>query len=216
MSIEKHIEQTLLRPTASEADFLQLFEQCKKYNFYGVCVPPYWVKKAARELADYQTQIVTVIGFPLGYDRTESKLFQVQKAIEDGADELDMVINLSAYFSSAHHWVKSDIATLANYAHAKEKVLKVIIETAYLSAQDISFLAILAQDAGADFIKTSTGFAPKGAQVADIKHLRNILAPHVGIKASGGIQTKKHALDFLEAGADRIGTSNGEKIMLEI
>ena len=213
--IQRFIEQTNLRPTLTDKEIDQLVEQAGKYNFAGICVPPFWVKKAKREIGMENIRLVTVIGFPLGYQMTESKVHEMETAIANGADELDMVMNISA-FKSKMPWVKIEIAKCARLAHDNEKLLKVIIETAYLDKREMINAAKLCQDAGVDYVKTSTGFATGGARVEDVRLLREKLSDHIGIKASGGIKTLEQASLLIGAGADRIGTSSGIKIMEEL
>ena len=213
--IQRFIEQTNLRPTLTDKEIDQLVEQAGKYNFAGICVPPFWVKKAKREIGMENIRLVTVIGFPLGYQMTESKVHEMETAIANGADELDMVMNISA-FKSKMPWVKIEIAKCARLAHDNEKLLKVIIETAYLDKHEMINAAKLCQDAGVDYVKTSTGFATGGARVEDVRLLREKLSDHIGIKASGGIKTLEQASLLIGAGADRIGTSSGIKIMEEL
>jgi len=184
------------------------------YGFVGVCVPPFWVKRAAREIGTLDIQLVTVIGFPFGYQRTESKLVEIEKAIEDGANELDVVMNISA-FKSGMPWTKIELAKCAKLAHDNDALLKVIIETAYLNDEEIIQACKLVSDAGADFVKTSTGFASAGAQVEHIKLMRTNSPSNVGVKASGGIRDYKTAKAMVDAGADRLGVSAGVSIMQE-
>ena len=213
--IQRFIEQTNLRPTLSDREIDLLVEEAKNYNFKGICVPPFWVKKAKREIGIENISLVTVIGFPLGYQMTESKVQEMEMAIANGANELDMVMNVSA-FKSNMPWVKIEIAKCSRLAHDNGRLIKVIIETAYLNRDELINAAKICQDAGADYVKTSTGFASDGAQVEDVRLLRSILPDHVGVKASGGIKTLEQASLLIEAGADRIGTSSGVKIMAEL
>ena len=185
--INRYIEHTALKPTIVHTDIEKLVEEAKTYHFLGICVPPFWVKKVKRDLGSSEIRLVTVIGFPLGYNRTETKLTEIEKAIEDGADELDLVLNISAWKSDMN-WPKVEIAKCSALAHAHSKLLKVIIETAYLNKGEIVKASTWCADAGADFVKTSTGFAPKGAQLEHITLMRSHLPAHVGIKASGGIK----------------------------
>jgi deoxyribose-phosphate aldolase len=210
--LNTYIEQTNLKPFLSDKDIDQLVIQSKEHQFFGICVPPFWVKRAARDLSQTDIQLVTVVGFPLGYQRTETKLKEIELALKDGAHELDIVINVSA-FKTGMPWVKIELAKCASLIHEHGKIMKVIIETAYLSHEEIKKAAILCKDAGTDFVKTSTGFAPEGAQVDHVSLLREILPSDVGIKASGGIKTKEEAIALIRAGADRIGTSSGVSIM---
>ena len=211
-NISSYIEQTNLKPIFTDNDVYQLVEDAAKYKFHGICLPPFWVKKAKREIGGRDIKLVTVIGFPLGYNMTETKLEEAKIAIADGANELDMVMNISA-FKAGMPWVKIEMAKLANLAHQSEAILKVIIETAYLSDEEIVKACLLSRDAGVDFVKTSTGFASEGAKINHIRLMRQTLPDHVGIKASGGIKNYNSALDFINAGADRIGTSSGVEIV---
>lgn len=213
--IQRFIEHTNLRPTLTDKEVDQLVDEAGRHGFVGICVPPFWVKKAKREIGTDDIRLVTVIGFPLGYHMTETKINEMEVAIANGADELDLVMNVSA-FKSKMPWVKIEIAKCAQLAHAGGKLLKVIIETAYLQEDEMVNAAKICQDAGADYVKTSTGFANSGARVADVRLLKKKLPDHIGIKASGGIKTLEQATLFVEAGADRIGTSNGVKIMQEL
>ena len=183
-----------------------------QYQFFGVCIPPFWVKRARREIGPLPLALITVAGFPFGYSMTETKLEEIKNAINDGADEIDMVWNISA-FKSRHPWTKIEIAKCAKVCHAHNKILKVIIETALLSNDEIIEACKLCADAGADFVKTSTGFATGGASVEHVTLMRKVLPATVGIKASAGIKTFDQAIKLIEAGASRIGTSNGLNII---
>lgn len=209
MNLASYIEHTNLAPTLTGADIEKLTEEALTYNFAGVCVPPFWVKKAKRDLNGAPIATVTVIGFPLGYQRTETKLHEIKLALQDGADELDLVINVSAIKHNAFEWIKPEILRCAQLIHEQEKLLKVILETAYLTDEEIIRTCKVCADAGADFVKTSTGFAPAGAKVEHIRLMRASVPESVGIKASGGIRTLEQALAMIEAGADRLGTSAG-------
>ena len=215
MGINRFIEHTNLSPTVVAQDIDQLVNEAKAYKFIGVCVPPFWVKRAAREIGDSDVQLVTVIGFPLGYQMTESKLTEIEKAIDDGVDELDIVLNISA-FKSEMPWVKIELAKCAKLIHETGHLMKVIIETAYLTDDEIIIASKICADAGSDFVKTSTGFAPSGAKTDHIKLMRANLPSNVGIKASGGIRDLKTVQAMIDAGADRIGASAGIQIMLEV
>lgn len=212
-NIHQYIEHTNLKPDVTHYDIEQLIDEAKKHSMLAICVPPFWVKKAKRDIGESDIQLVTVIGFPLGYQMTETKLAEIQKAIDDGADELDMVLNISA-LKAQMNWPKIDIAKCSKLAHEHYKLLKVIIETAYLTDQELELACRWCADAGVDFVKTSTGFAPQGAKVEDIKKMRAVLPSNVGIKASGGIKDYEQAVDLIKAGADRIGTSSGVSIVL--
>ncbi len=214
-NIHNFIEQTNLKPTLTASDIDELVSQGLQYNFVGICLPTFWVKKARREIGNAALQLITVIGFPLGYQMTESKLFELDNAINNGADEIDMVMNISA-FKSNMPWVKIEMAKCSKMAHENGKILKVIIETAYLNDQEILQACKLCQDAGADYVKTSTGFAPQGALTNHIQLIRDFLPESIGIKASGGIKNLEQAKQMIAAGAERIGTSSGVSIMNEL
>jgi deoxyribose-phosphate aldolase len=212
-TINRYLEHTNLKPTATDIDIDLLVKEAKEHQLFGVCVPPFWVKRAAREIGDTDIALVTVVGFPLGYQMTESKMEEAKLALKDGANEIDVVMNISA-FKSKLPWVKIELAKLANYIHNEGGMMKVILETAYLSDEEIVQAAIIAKDAGTDFVKTSTGFAGRGATVDHIKLLRETMPSSIGIKASGGIKTLDQALNLINAGADRIGTSLGADIAI--
>ncbi|MBW3469343.1 deoxyribose-phosphate aldolase [Arthrospiribacter ruber] len=213
-NIQRYIEQTVLKPQATDEDIEKLVSEAKEHGFVGICVPPFWVKKAKREIGDYDIQLVTVIGFPLGYNMTETKVFETEQAIKNGADEIDVVWSITSY-KAGMNWPKIELAKLASVCHEQEKILKVIIETAYLSEEEIIDACKISADAGVDYVKTSTGFAPEGAQIQHIKLMRENLPSNVGIKASGGIKSYAQAVAMIEAGADRIGTSSGVQIVEE-
>lgn len=213
-NINRFIEHTNLSPTLTHHSIDTLIEEAKEHSFAGICVPPYWVKKARRDLGEAPVQLVTVIGFPLGYNMTEIKLEEMGLAIKNGADELDMVMNVSA-LKAEMSWVKMEIARCAQLAHEHERILKVIIETAYLSPKELALACRWCADAGVDYVKTSTGFAPEGAKVEDVRTMRELLPSHVGIKASGGIRSLADARALIEAGADRLGTSAGVALVHE-
>jgi deoxyribose-phosphate aldolase len=212
MNIAQYIEHTNLSPVLSIGDIDKLVEEAKQFNFVGVCVPPFWVKRAQREIGSAKILLVTVAGFPLGYNMTETKLDEIKRAIDNGADEIDVVWNVSS-FKTGIPWTKIEIAKCAKLAHDHQKLLKVIVETAYLSDDELAQACKICTDAGTDFVKTSTGFAPKGATVEHIKIMKSNISPDVGIKASGGIKTLEQALSMIEAGASRIGTSSGVSII---
>jgi deoxyribose-phosphate aldolase len=214
VNIAQHIEHTALSPTVTQTDIDRLVDEAKQYTIFGVCVAPFWVKRAKREIGTSPVQVVTVAGFPLGYAMTETKLDEIKRAIDNGADEVDIVWNISS-FKSKNPWTKIDVAKCARLVHDHQKIIKVIIETAYLNDDEIIEACKLCTDAGTDFMKTSTGFAPAGATVEHIALMRNTLPTSVGIKASGGIKTLAQAKALVEAGADRIGTSSGAKIVIE-
>ena len=214
MNLSRFIEHTNLSPTLCITDIDLLVVEAKQYNFLGICVPPFWVKRAKREIGKENIILVTVAGFPLGYNMTETKLDEMKRAIDNGADELDVVWNISS-FKTGIPWTKIEIAKCSKLAHDQQKIIKVIIETAYLSLEEIVTATKICCDAGVDFVKTSTGFAPSGATAEHIRLIKSTLIPGVGIKASGGIKTKAQAIEMIDAGASRIGTSSGVKIVGE-
>ncbi len=214
MNIAGYIEHTNLSPTLTIHEIDKLVEEAKQFGFLGICVPPFWVKRAQREIGKEKIILVTVAGFPLGYSMTETKLDEMKRAIDNGADEIDVVWNISS-FKTGIPWTKIELAKCSKLAHDHQKIVKVIIETAYLSETELEQACKLCADAGADFVKTSTGFAPSGAKVEDVKRMREFLPHNVGIKASGGIKTLEQTLALIKEGADRIGTSSGIAILNE-
>jgi deoxyribose-phosphate aldolase len=212
VQLARYIEHTNLNPTLTIGAIDQLVNEAREFGFLGVCVPPFWVKRAQREIGTDKIQLITVAGFPLGYSMTETKLDEIKRAIDNGADEIDVVWNISS-FKTGLPWTKIEIAKCSKLAHDHQKLLKVIIETAYLSDSEIADASKLCADAGADFIKTSTGFAPTGATAEHVKIMRQSVPTSVGIKASGGIKTYDQAIQLIEAGADRLGTSSGKNIV---
>jgi deoxyribose-phosphate aldolase len=212
VNLAQHIEHTNLSPTLTISAIDQLVDEAREFGFVGICVPPFWVKRAQREIGNDKILLVTVAGFPLGYSMTETKLDEIKRAIDNGADEIDVVWNISS-FKTGLPWTKIEIAKCSKLIHDHQKILKVIIETAYLSDAEVAEASKLCADAGADFVKTSTGFAPAGAKVEHIKIMRSAVAATVGIKASGGIKTYEQAVQLIEAGADRLGTSSGKIIV---
>src|SRR5258706_9077634 len=212
MDIAYYIEQTNLSPTLTIKDIDQLVVEARQFQFLGICVPPFWVKRAKREINNEKTLLITVVGFPLGYSMTETKLDEIKRAIDNGADEVDVVWNISS-FKTVIPWTKIEIAKCGKLTHDHQKVLKVIIETAYLSDDEIVTACKLCADAGADFVKTSTGFTPTGAKEEHIELMKAALPSSVGIKASGGIKTHEQVVALVDAGASHIGTSSGVKIL---
>lgn len=206
MNLNLLIDQTLLKPTATAKEIEKLCLEAKKYRFWSVCVNPVWVSLAKKQ----GVRVSTVIGFPLGANATEVKVAETIKAGEDGADELDMVINLGWLKAGRRKLILDEVMAVA--AAAEGKVLKIIIETCYLTEREKVLAAKLAQAGGADFVKTSTGLGTGGATVNDVRLLRKTVGKDFGIKASGGIKTRAQAEALVKAGANRIGTSNGPEI----
>lgn len=213
MDLAQYIEHTLLKQDATKEELLKLFEEAKTYKFKGVCVNPQNVKLAYENLKDSDVKVVTVVGFPLGASVSEAKAFEAKTAIEQGADEIDMVLSVQAMKDKDYEYVENDIKTVK--AACKEKVLKVIIETDLLTKEEIVKACELIIKAGADFAKTSTGFVKNGvgAKVEDIELMHKTLqGSNVKIKASGGIKDSMKAKALINAGAIRLGTSSGVSI----
>lgn len=210
------IDHTLLKPTATAAQIRQLCAEAREYRFATVCVNPTWVALCAGELADSPVKVCTVVGFPLGADLPEVKAFEAERCIALGAAEIDMVLNIGALKSQDYAAVRDDIAAVVRAAHAAGAIVKVIIETAYLTDEEKVAACVLAQDAAADFVKTSTGFGPAGATVADVALMRRVVGPAMGVKAAGGIRTASDFRAMVAAGANRIGASAGVQIVREL
>ncbi|SFU08454.1 deoxyribose-phosphate aldolase [Algoriphagus locisalis] len=211
-NLNRFLESTLLKPTMTATEVDLLVREAIEERFVGVCVPPFWLKKVRRDLGEADVQLVTVIGFPFGFTDTATKVSETREAIRQGADELDLVWSQTAYHSGMN-WPKIEIAQIAKICHEEERILKVIIETANLDESQIIEACLICQDAGADFVKTSTGYGSAGAKVEHIKLMRENLSSNVGIKASGGIKTVDFALELIKAGADRIGTSSAKGLI---
>ena len=200
------IDHTILKPEATEAQVAKLCEEAKEYEFASVCINPGMVKLAAKCLKDSKVDVCTVIGFPLGANTSEVKAFETEDAIKNGATEVDMVINVGKLKEGNLEYVKNDIKAVVDAAKGKA-LTKVIIETCLLTDEEKVAACKLAKEAGADFVKTSTGFSTGGATAADIKLMRETVGPDMGVKASGGVRTKEDALTMIENGATRIGAS---------
>ena len=209
------IDHTLLKADASPEQVKHLCREARQYKFASVCVNPVYVRLAAEELHGSGVDVCSVIGFPLGATTTAIKLYESQRALTDGADELDMVINIGALKAGERDAVQTEIAELADAAHENGSILKVIIECALLSDEEKVLACQLAQVAGADFVKTSTGFSSGGATASDVRLMRQTVGPSMGIKAAGGIRSYADALTMVEAGATRIGASAGVRIVAE-
>ena len=213
-SLEKYIEHTLLKQDATKEELENLFEEAKRYNFRGCCINPAYVKLAKEALEGSDVRVVTVIGFPLGANKSEVKAFEASVAKADGADEIDMVINVSAIKDKNYDYVREDIKAVKIACGTTP--LKVILETDLLNSEEIRQACLIAVDAGADFVKTSTGFVKNGvgAKAEDVKLMSETVTPHgLKVKASGGIRDKETALKMIEAGAYSLGTSSGVKIV---
>jgi deoxyribose-phosphate aldolase len=209
------IDHTLLKPDATEAQIAQLCYEARTYNFATVCVNPAHVKLAAQLLSGSPVKVCVVVGFPLGATPSEVKAYETQQAIEDGAREIDMVINIGALKSKDYDMAFKDIAAVVRTAHAGGASVKVIIEAALLTDEEKVVASQLAKEAGADYVKTSTGFGPGGATVADVALMRRVVGPTMGVKAAGGIKSYEDVQKMVAAGATRIGASASVKIMQE-
>ena len=227
--IASYIDHTLLTPTATVNQIIQLCQEADRYGFASVCVNPIYVGVAATQLKDSETKVCTVVGFPLGATPSKIKALEARNAVKNGADEVDMVIDLGAAKDGRFSEVSKDIACVVRGAKImgkrmkKNVIVKVILETCYLSDYEIQTCCLCAKNAGADFVKTSTGFAtpkdingnpiPNGANVHHVQLMRNTVGPDMGVKASGGIRTSRLAEELIGAGANRLGTSSGVGIL---
>lgn len=212
--LNEYVEHTLLKQDCTKDDLIKLFNEAKEHKFLGVCVNPAYVSLAKENLAGSGVKIVTVVGFPLGASKSEVTAFEAKTAIEDGADEIDMVMNVSAMKSKNYDYIVRDVK-MVKEACGKTN-LKVILETDLLTKEEIAKACELCVEAGADLVKTSTGFVKGGvgAKPEDVKIMHDIVAPHgMEVKASGGVRSKEDAIAVIEAGATRIGTSSGIKIV---
>ncbi len=211
MELSKYIDHTLLKATAQPKDIKKLCSEAIDYNFYAVCVNGCYVSLAKNELKNTSVKVAAVIGFPLGAMATAAKVLETQKCIEEGADEIDMVINIGKLQSGDFQYVENEIAAI-KIATGKMQ-LKVIIETCYLSEEEKKTACNLAMNVGADFVKTSTGFGTGGATLEDVKLMKSVVGERMKIKASGGIKDTKKALEYVALGISRIGTSSGIAIV---
>ncbi|PKY92944.1 deoxyribose-phosphate aldolase [Facklamia hominis] len=211
MSMNQYIDHTLLKAQATRSEIERLCQEAKKYQFMSVCVNPYWVAYANELLYDTPVKVCTVIGFPLGANTSSVKAFEAKEAVKTGADEVDMVINVGLVKDGLWDQVQADIKAVVDAA--KPALVKVIIETCLLEHNEIVNSCQAAQQAGADFVKTSTGFSTGGATVDDVTLMRQTVGPDMGVKASGGIHTFEEAQALIEAGASRLGASKGVAIV---
>lgn len=206
------IDHTLLKPEATKEQVEKLCAEAKEYTFASVCVNPTWVKTSAELLTGTPVKVCTVIGFPLGASTPETKAFETTDAINNGAGEIDMVLNVGALKSQDLDLVKRDVEAVVNAAKGKA-IVKVILETCLLTKEEIKVASQLSKDAGADFVKTSTGFSTGGATFEDVALMREVVGPDLGVKASGGVRSLEDVQKMIEAGATRIGASSGVQIM---
>lgn len=211
------IDHTVLKPEACPADIEKLCREAAEFNFAAVCIAPCYVATAAKLLKETAVKVCTVVGFPLGYQTSAAKAFEAREAVFAGAQEVDMVINIGALKNGQHSFVGEEIRQVVQAVKeaAADGLVKVIIETCYLDHAEKVKACQLAKEAGADFVKTSTGFGPSGAAVEDVRLMRETIGATMGIKAAGGIRNREQALAMIKAGADRIGTSSGVQIVQE-
>ncbi|MEW5784730.1 MAG: deoxyribose-phosphate aldolase [Bacillota bacterium] len=212
-NLAKYIDHTLLKPEATRADIVKLCLEAIKYGFAAVCINPAYVKTACAQLANSPVKVCTVIGFPLGATTAAVKAFEAAEAVENGAAEIDMVLNIGALKSGDESYVADEVASVVKASRGR--TVKVILETGLLTETEKVLACRLAKQGGAHFVKTSTGFGPGGATVADIRLMRETVGPGLGVKASGGVRSLETARDMITAGATRIGTSSGIAIIKE-
>ncbi len=213
--LARYIDHTLLKADATEEQIRKLCREAIDYHFASVCVNPAYVALSAKELEGTDIKVASVVGFPLGATLPEVKAFEAGAVIRDGAQEIDMVINIGALKSGRDDLVQEDIAGVVAAAHGAGVLVKVIIEAALLTDDEKVRACRLAKAAGADYVKTSTGFGPGGATIEDVRLMRKTVGPEMGVKAAGGIRSAEKALAMIEAGATRIGASAGVRIIEE-
>ena len=212
MNYSKYIDHTLLKPAATEKDIINLCDEAKEFKFFSVCVNPYFVKLAKKQLEGSGVKVACVVGFPLGMNTTHIKFLEAKRAIKDGADEIDMVVNMGLFKSGKYDEVVEDI----NKVCQAGGLVKVIVETSQLNSEEVAKMCEIVNKSDAKFIKTSTGFVGEGARKDDVVLMKKLMKRGKKIKASGGIRDGESFLTMIDCGADRIGTSSGVKIMKEI
>lgn len=213
MELNKYIDHTLLKPTASEKDIIKICNEAKEYHFASVCVNPCNVSLVSNELKGSDVKTCSVISFPFGASSTEVKVEEAKKAIEAGAEEIDMVINVGKLLEGDLEYTQNEVSAITKVCHEKNVLLKVIVETCYLEEKNIADICAIIEKAGADFIKTSTGYGPRGASVEDIKLFKKYLKKDTKIKASGGVRTREDSETYIGLGCSRIGASSGIAIV---
>lgn len=211
--LAKYLDHTNLKPDATEASIRQICEEAIKYNTASVCINSHWIPLAAELLKDTTVKPITVVGFPLGATNTETKVYEAITAIDDGAEEIDMVLNVGELIGDNLDYVTADIQAVAEAVHAKNKMLKVIFETSFLNDDQIVKACHASENAGADYVKTSTGFSSEGATLHNVELMRKTVGSKLGVKASGGIHSREEALAMIGAGASRLGVSATTKIL---
>jgi len=213
MNLNQYIDHTLLKPDANLAQIEKLCQEARENNFFSVCVNSYFVKACVQFLSGSPVKICTVVGFPLGASTMETKRFEAMKSVAEGAKEIDMVLNISAIKSDNLQYALDDMSSLAQVCHQQGAILKVILENCLLTLEEKKLVCELAVKAKVDFVKTSTGFSSGGATIDDVKLMREIVGPNIGVKASGGIRNTETALAMIQAGASRLGTSASVEIL---
>lgn len=213
MELNRYIDHTLLKPYATAPELVRICDEAKRYHFASVCVNPCNVALVAKELAGSDVKVCSVVGFPFGTHTTAVKLAETQGALADGAQEIDMVINVGKLLEGDEDYVQQEVSALADACHEKGALLKVIIETCYLDEARIAAMCRIVEDADADFIKTSTGYGTRGANLEDIALFKQYLKKPAKMKASGGIRTREDAEKYVAMGCERLGTSNGIAIV---
>lgn len=213
MTLNEYIDHTILKPEATQSDIDKILQEAKENSFYSVMVNPYWVGYVSEKLKNSEVKTACVIGFPLGANTTNTKVYEAQDAITNGAEELDMVINIGEFKAGNDDIVKDDIESIINVGHRADKLVKVIIETALLTEDEIVRASKLVASTGADFVKTSTGFSKRGASVNDVTLMKKSVSGNTKVKASGGIHTKAEAEAMITAGAERLGVSSSMAII---
>lgn len=215
MDLAGYIDHTILKVDCTADEIRQLCDEAMAHQFAAVCVPPFFVQLAAQQLEDHtpKVKVATVIGFPMGYSSTPAKIEEIKRAIDDGADEVDAVINICALKGKNWSYVANDIDSMTTAARLKGKKIKIILETGLLDEVEMEKISEFVLNSGPDFVKTSTGFNGPGAELGKVLFLKKLLGDKIAIKASGGIRTRKEALAFIEMGATRIGTSSALKII---
>lgn len=212
-SINQYIDHTYLKADCDKKIIQQVVQEAIDHQFYAICIPSHYISYAQNLTKNSSVKICTVVGFPLGYQFSKCKLEETKIALDHGADEIDMVINISAARDEEFHLIEDEIMNIKNLVHKNHKILKVIIETCYHDANAIAKLSQIVSHAKADFIKTSTGFGPYGARLEDILIMKNNIDPSIKIKASGGIKNFEQAMQYLSLGVQRLGTSSGVEII---
>ncbi len=214
MPLNQFIDHTLLSPTATQEQIIKHCKEALQYEFAAVCIPPIYIDLACRELKESKVNVCTVAGFPFGYDHVATKIEAITRGIDAGADEIDIVVNIPAVKNGNWDLIENEIDSYTTATKLKRgKILKLILETAYLNSEELEILCNLCVKYNVDFAKTSTGYAPKGADVNDVIAMKKFLGDSVQIKASGGIKTKKAANELIKAGATRLGTSSGIQLI---